>query len=74
MSNKISGLLTTIEAAKALRIHPCTLRKWSSCGGPIEPVRIHAKGGRLLWRRSDIEGLTGIEITDGDLGIDKDVE
>lgn len=47
--------LVTDEAADALRFAPQTLRKWActECG-PIRPVRV---GGRLLWRRSDIELL-----------------
>jgi hypothetical protein len=45
----------TDEASKRLRRKPQTLRKWActECG-PIRPVRV---GGRLLWRRSDIELL-----------------
>lgn len=40
------------EAAKALRVHPYTLRRWRSAQyGPM-PVRV---GGRVLYRVSDIQ-------------------
>lgn len=46
---------STAEAAHLLLRRAQTLRKWSCQeSGPISPVRV---GGRLLWRRSDIEAL-----------------
>lgn len=50
-------LMTTIEAAKALRREPNTLRCWSMRGnGPVKPIRTR-RGAPLLWRRADIERL-----------------
>ena len=49
-------LMTTGEAARALRRTPQALRMWVHRGaGPIEPAV--AICGRYLWRRQDIERL-----------------
>jgi hypothetical protein len=51
--------LETVAAAELLHRRPQTLRQWASKGGPISPVRVNGFGGRLLWRRSDIEAILG---------------
>jgi len=55
MRNGNHPLLTSKEAAAALRLAYATLRDWSAHGrGPIKPVKI---GARVFWRRSDVERL-----------------
>jgi hypothetical protein len=29
---------------------------------PILPIRFHGKGGRLSWRRCDVEAILGVEL------------
>ena len=53
----LPAILTTDEAAAALRKQPQTLRRWACEGsGPIRPVKI---GGRLAWKREDLAALIG---------------
>ncbi len=53
-------LLTTKEAAIVLRRSAQTLRKWACTGeGPVQPVRLNATRGPLLWRRIDIDRVIG---------------
>jgi hypothetical protein len=48
-------VLSTSEAAAALKRQPQTLRKWACLeNGPIRPIRIN---GRLGWRVSDLKAL-----------------
>jgi excisionase family DNA binding protein len=48
-------LMTTPEAAAALRHSPETLRDWvARSRGPIKPVRI---GRRVFWKREEVERL-----------------
>ena len=57
MTNNLPEMLTTNEAAAALRKQPQTLYKWSSTGSaPIHPVRVN---GKLLWRADDVRKLLG---------------
>ncbi len=50
-------MLTTEEAAKALRKAVCTLQRYAQTGkGPIQPVKIGTRCD-LLWRESDIIAL-----------------
>ena len=50
-----SPVLTTLEAARLLRLQPQTLRLWAcKQSGPIRPIHV----GRLLrWLRADIDAL-----------------
>ncbi|KGW22268.1 helix-turn-helix domain-containing protein [Burkholderia pseudomallei] len=55
-SNDFPDLLTTSEAARAMRRSPQALRMWIARGnGPIKPAV--AISGRYLWRRDDVERL-----------------
>lgn len=55
MRSENHPLMTSKEAAAALRLAYATLRDWSANGrGPIKPVKI---GARVFWRRSDVERL-----------------
>ena len=57
-TNNVPELLETIEAAKILRRAPQSLRAWACKEtGPLKPVRLFGKGGRLLWRRADVEKI-----------------
>lgn len=52
IEKNLPALLTTDEAATALRMRPQTLRRWACQGsGPIRPVKI---GGRLAWKRESV--------------------
>lgn len=53
--------LTTCEAAAFVRRAPRTLRQWAIQGYPVQPIRITGKRTPLLWRKSDLEKLLGIE-------------
>ena len=53
-------LMTTAEAAQALRHSPATVKEWGTRGtGPLKPVKI---GRRVFWRRSDVQHLLGGEL------------
>jgi hypothetical protein len=55
MSQKLRQMLTTAEAAKAIKRMPQTLRKWACLeNGPIRPIRIN---GRLAWSLDEIAAL-----------------
>jgi hypothetical protein len=65
-------LLTTYELARVTRTKPQTWRKKSCLGeGPIYPVVQRGKRGSLLWRRSDVEELFGIKISEDDITVEK---
>ncbi len=49
-------LLTTIEAAALLRVHPNTLRNWKKSGA-VPAVDLGDTGRIIRWRKSDIEGM-----------------
>ncbi|MBP8813390.1 helix-turn-helix domain-containing protein [Laribacter hongkongensis] len=50
-------LVSTKEAAEAIRFKEQTLFKWSCFGnGPIQPLRI---GRSLRWRVADLQKLVG---------------
>jgi len=56
--NELPRMLTTMEAAAALKRRPATLRLWACRGdGPISPIRLNRRGGPLLWREADILAL-----------------
>jgi hypothetical protein len=51
----LPAVLSTAEAAAAIKRKPQTLRKWACLeNGPIRPIRIH---GRLAWYVDDINTL-----------------
>lgn len=55
VATNLPEVLTTNEAAAAIKRRPQTLRKWAALEcGPIRPIRIN---GRLAWRVSDIASL-----------------
>lgn len=62
----------TAAAAKILNRAPQTLRMWAMGkrapilpdGRTLQPVRLFGKGGRLLWRVSDLEALLSYESDD----------
>ncbi len=55
MSSGSHPLMKPTEVAGALRLAYATIRGWSAGGrGPIKPVKV---GGRVFWRRSDVERL-----------------
>ena len=57
--NVLPEVLTTNEAAAAIKRKPQTLRKWACLdNGPIRPVRIN---GRLVWRVADLQALLNCE-------------
>lgn len=47
-------LLGMSEASRRLRIHPCTLRRWSE-SGKVKPLRDST--GRRLFRAEEIDRL-----------------
>lgn len=48
-------IISTTEAAKALNVHPQTLRKWAKEGSsPLKPIYI---GGHMAWYVEDIRKL-----------------
>lgn len=68
----LPDLLETHEAAAVLRRKEQTLRCWAMRGnGPLQPVRLHSKGGRLLWPRAQILALIGINEEGADIGFVK---
>ena len=55
MSTENHPLLTTTEAAAALRHSPAALKDWALYGrGPNRPIKI---GVRVFWKRSEVERL-----------------
>lgn len=44
-------LLTTVEAAEYLRVHPSTIRRWTQVPG-VPQVRL---GGRVLFDRDELD-------------------
>ena len=52
----VRALMTTAQAAAALKRQPRTLNKWAfTKTGPVQPIRVH---GRLLWPSDEIAALT----------------
>lgn len=49
----LNGYLTPSDAAKALHVHPHTLKRWRARNYGPQPVRV---GMRLYYRASDIYG------------------
>lgn len=51
----VRAMMTTAQAAAALKRQPRTLNKWAfTKTGPVQPIRIH---GRLAWPSDEIAAL-----------------
>lgn len=57
----LSGYLTAKDAAKQLKVHPFTLRRWRKASYGPKPVRV---GGRLYYVRSHIKDWLAEQIKD----------
>ena len=53
--------LTIQEVAAVTRLSPSTLRKWSSWRRPGDLVPFAKRGGKLLFRPSDVRRWLGLE-------------